>query len=59
MTYLIKTNKYNIWVYSGDVDAAVPITGTLYWINKMRMLLGLSDIVLWRPWYITLPPNVT
>jgi len=24
---------YRIWVYSGDTDGAVPITGTIYWLN--------------------------
>lgn len=28
---LIK-NNLRIWVYSGDVDADVPITGTLAWL---------------------------
>lgn len=24
-----------IWIYSGDVDGAVPLSGTLYWFNKL------------------------
>lgn len=28
--------KYRIWVFSGDTDANVPITGTKYWIGKLR-----------------------
>jgi serine carboxypeptidase-like clade 2 len=25
-----------VWVYSGDVDANVPITGTISWVMKLR-----------------------
>lgn len=25
-----------IWVFSGDVDADVPITGTLHWLSLFR-----------------------
>jgi len=25
-----------IWIYSGDVDANVPITGTLKWLHKLK-----------------------
>lgn len=28
--------KLRIWVYSGDVDADVPIPGTLHWLTKLR-----------------------
>lgn len=28
-------NNLRIWIYSGDVDGAVPLSGTLYWFNKM------------------------
>jgi len=27
---------YRIWVYSGDTDGAVPITGSLYWLNLLK-----------------------
>ncbi len=30
-----------IWVYSGDVDNSVPITGTMIWITRMRDEFGL------------------
>ena len=32
---LIK-EKLRIWVYSGDVDANLPITGTVNWIVRLR-----------------------
>jgi len=42
---------YRIWIYSGDTDGAVPLPGTLFWIDKIRKELGLSTIVNWRGWY--------
>ncbi|KAJ0981480.1 hypothetical protein J5N97_009735 [Dioscorea zingiberensis] len=36
-----------MWLYSGDVDAVVPVTSTRYFITK----LGLSIDSPWRPWY--------
>jgi len=27
---------YRVWIYSGDVDADVPVTGTKYWMEKFR-----------------------
>jgi len=35
-------------VYSGDVDAIVPVTGTRRWIKS----LGLDVEESWRPWSI-------
>lgn len=37
-----------IWHYSGDVDADVPITGTLKWIDRLREDFGLPVIEPWR-----------
>ncbi|KAK3137202.1 hypothetical protein QOZ80_5BG0449090 [Eleusine coracana subsp. coracana] len=36
-----------IWVFSGDTDAVVPLTGTRYSINA----LNLSTTTTWYPWY--------
>ncbi|XP_027909956.1 serine carboxypeptidase-like 34 isoform X2 [Vigna unguiculata] len=36
-----------IWVYSGDTDGAVPVTGTRYTLKK----LGLKIVEDWTPWY--------
>lgn len=29
---IMMKEKIRIWIYSGDVDADVPITGTLTWV---------------------------
>ena len=44
-------------VYSGDVDAIVPYTGTRAWVTN----LNLTVIDPWRPWYVsscTAPHNL-
>ena len=41
-----------IWVYSGDVDADVPITGTLVWLEKLREELELPIEEPWREWWV-------
>ena len=33
---LLMKEKLKIWVYSGDIDADVPITGTKYWLERLR-----------------------
>ena len=37
-------------IYSGDSDPAVPIAGTLMWMNKIKAELSLSTRTYWRPW---------
>lgn len=39
-----------IFYFSGDQDAIVPITGTLYWFNKYRTDYGMATKKSWRPW---------
>ncbi|XP_027909821.1 serine carboxypeptidase-like 34 isoform X3 [Vigna unguiculata] len=36
-----------VWVYSGDTDGRVPVTGTRYALKK----LGLPIVEDWTPWY--------
>ncbi|CAO2817847.1 unnamed protein product [Amaranthus hypochondriacus] len=36
-----------IWIFSGDTDAILPLTSTRYSINALK----LSTIVEWYPWY--------
>ena len=48
---LVPLNKYKIFIYSGDSDPAVPYSGTIYWIDKLRLQLKLPTEEYWRPWY--------
>ena len=41
-----------IWIYSGDVDANVPITGTIKWLHKLKAEQELSEVEEWRPWFV-------
>lgn len=50
---IVPLNQYKITIYSGDSDPAVPYTGTIYWINKLRNELRLSTAEYWRPWFTT------
>ncbi|KAJ4724615.1 Carboxypeptidase [Melia azedarach] len=36
-----------LWIYSGDVDARVPITSSRYSINSLKLPIKTG----WRPWY--------
>jgi hypothetical protein len=40
--------KYRFLKYSGDTDAAVPTTGTRWWIDSLNLPI-LED---WRPYFI-------
>jgi len=42
-------NKYRFLKYSGDTDAAVPTTGTRWWIDS----LNLNIFEDWRPYLVT------
>lgn len=48
---LIK-EKLRIWVYSGDLDADVPITGTLTWLKRLREDYHLPIEEPWREWWV-------
>jgi carboxypeptidase C (cathepsin A) len=41
-----------VWVYSGDVDGNVPVTGTLNWIQRLRDEHGMPIIESWREWWM-------
>jgi serine carboxypeptidase-like clade II len=41
-------SKIKMLVFSGDVDAIVPVTGTMTWLSK----LGLEIVAPKRPWYV-------
>ena len=48
---LIKEN-IKVMIYSGDVDANVPITGTVRWINLLKDLQGWPVVEPWREWWV-------
>ena len=48
---LIKSG-IRIWIYSGDIDANVPITGTLRWITLMKDVEGIPVEEPWREWWV-------
>ncbi|KAM3141613.1 hypothetical protein pb186bvf_006218 [Paramecium bursaria] len=48
---LIK-NDIKILKFSGDIDAVVPITGTLYWINKLQQEYNIQTIQEWKAWTV-------
>ncbi|OWM90667.1 serine carboxypeptidase-like 34 [Punica granatum] len=43
----LRAGGLRIWVYSGDTDGRVPVTGTRYTLRK----LGLKTVEKWTPWY--------
>uniref|UniRef100_A0A251V750 Putative peptidase S10, serine carboxypeptidase, Alpha/Beta hydrolase fold protein n=1 Tax=Helianthus annuus TaxID=4232 RepID=A0A251V750_HELAN len=45
--YLI-ANGQRLWIFSGDVDAQVPITSSRYAINALNLPIKTA----WRPWYL-------
>ncbi|EPS59460.1 hypothetical protein M569_15347, partial [Genlisea aurea] len=40
--------RVRIWLFSGDVDAVVPVTATRYSIARLKLETGIS----WYPWYV-------
>jgi serine carboxypeptidase-like clade 2 len=49
---LLLKSGLRIWIYSGDVDANVPITGTLEWIYMLQKRGLLKEKNSWRSWFI-------
>ncbi|KAM3141577.1 hypothetical protein pb186bvf_006182 [Paramecium bursaria] len=45
-------NKIKILKFSGDIDAVVPITGTLFWIDKLQKEFNIQTIQEWQSWTI-------
>lgn len=39
-----------IFYFTGDLDAIVPITGTLFWFDKYRKDYAMAIKHSWRPW---------
>jgi len=45
--FIAKYPNLQILVYSGDVDAIVPVTGTRAWLRSLHLPISKP----WRPWY--------
>jgi len=45
--FIAKYPNLQILVYSGDVDAIVPVTGTRAWLRSLHLPI----VKPWRPWY--------
>ncbi|XP_045824674.1 serine carboxypeptidase-like 40 [Trifolium pratense] len=41
-------NGLRVWIFSGDIDARVPVTSTKYSIKKMNLSINTT----WYPWFI-------
>ncbi|KAL2535977.1 Serine carboxypeptidase-like 40 [Forsythia ovata] len=41
-----------VWLYSGDIDAVVPVTASRYAINSLKLPIENT----WRPWYLNNEP---
>ena len=39
-----------VFYFTGDQDAIVPITGTLFWFDRYRKDYGVAIKRSWRPW---------
>ncbi|CAK92190.1 unnamed protein product (macronuclear) [Paramecium tetraurelia] len=48
----ILKHQIKVLIYSGDVDGVVPVTGTMYWLNKLQKELSLLTLNPWRPWFV-------
>uniref|UniRef100_A0A2N9HT13 Carboxypeptidase n=1 Tax=Fagus sylvatica TaxID=28930 RepID=A0A2N9HT13_FAGSY len=45
----LMTSGHRVWIYSGDIDARVPVTSTKYSINKMKLPVKTA----WHPWFLS------
>ncbi|XP_057953392.1 serine carboxypeptidase 1-like [Malania oleifera] len=43
----LMASSIRVWIYSGDIDAVVPITSSRYSINSLKLPI----VSAWRPWY--------
>ena len=43
--------RLRIWIFEGDVDNSVPITGTMTWFTRMKDQFGLPVMDQWREWW--------
>jgi serine carboxypeptidase-like clade 2 len=48
----ILMREIRVWIYSGDVDADVPIPGTIFTITSLREDHGIPIVEPWREWWV-------
>ncbi|GMH07358.1 hypothetical protein Nepgr_009198 [Nepenthes gracilis] len=44
----LMANNVRVWIYSGDVDAVVPVTATRYSLDSLKLPINTT----WYPWYL-------
>lgn len=52
LLHSVLSKFYRIWLYSGDVSAEVPVTGTIHWMQQLREEVHIPVMEPWREWWL-------